>query len=471
MTDNTNPIIAAPRTRGYVLGEVARVRAMPQDQRDYLYLYMILEDFVVKSGLYPAEDLRRDIREKFNVNWFDPRLGHIFSLGEGGYRLVFSEIMMEAVLVGLEKVLGDRKLQVILDNLTASGILSGLEFKDGRLDLLQIEKREGILESSEKKLNDLLGAMNKLFTSLYESSKVVVGESATQRTFSAAFQQLKDRYEGFPTFSDFLKVLPKGMLEVERFDILSKDELEKVAMELKKADVMKSEFTNIAAHELKTPIVPLKGFLEMMNKSPEKYGLNDKGKEYVEICLRNVNRLNGLIGDILDISKLEAGEMKFEMQDVDFVSIVRNSVTDFSTLARDKKIDLRSSIPPSLPVIYADSQRLTQVVENLIGNAVKFTDQGSVSVSVRSEGAQIRLDVTDTGMGIERENLPKLFTKFFQTQQATTRKTKGTGLGLAICKEIIEAHGGKIWANSDGAGAGTTFSISLPMKPEGAKPA
>jgi len=133
-------------------------------------------------------------------------------------------------------------------------------------------------------------------------------------------------------------------------------------------------------------------------------------------------------------------------------------------LAKKKDIDLVFNMLPKPPIILADEKRLSQVLGNLITNAIKFTDKGSVTINVKLFNNKVQVDVIDTGTGIKKEDIPKLFTKFFQVQEAATRKTKGTGLGLAISKSIIEAHKGRIWASSKGLGKGSTFSFSLPVK-------
>jgi signal transduction histidine kinase len=351
----------------------------------------------------------------------------------------------------------------MFDYLTRGKLLYGIKYQNGTVDFRSVEK-EISLSSSQFKVDDIVKAIIDLIGGLYNQSKLAIGESATEEIFESALRDIKEKYIRFSAFSEIVKSLPKGILETEKFDILSKEDLERVAVELKRTDVMKSEFTNIAAHELKTPIVPLKGFLSMLDKNPEKYGLNREGQEFIKVCLRNADRLNALIGDILDISKLEAGEMKFEMADVDLMQLLKNSATDASVVVKEKKLEFKLILPESLPIVTGDAQRLSQVIGNLIGNSTKFTDKGSITLKAHIEGDHVQIDVIDTGVGISPENVPKLFMKFYQTEQAETRRNRGTGLGLAISKEIVEAHGGKIWAQSEGLGKGSIFSMTLPIK-------
>jgi PAS domain S-box-containing protein len=230
-----------------------------------------------------------------------------------------------------------------------------------------------------------------------------------------------------------------------------------------KTEQIRLEFTNIAAHELKTPITPLKTFLTMMNDTPKKFGVNKEGRKFLEVCMRNVNRLNVLIGDILDISRLEAKGMKFKMATFDLRKILRQRVEDFQQEMINKGLKLRVKVG-KLPLLYGDEQRIGEVVGNLLKNAVNFTDVGSIFVEAAMKQGQVKVKIVDTGVGIGKDTQEKLFTKFFQAQDITTRKHKGSGLGLAICKGIIEAHGGEIRAFSEGKGKGTTFTFTLPVK-------
>jgi PAS domain S-box-containing protein len=234
--------------------------------------------------------------------------------------------------------------------------------------------------------------------------------------------------------------------------------------ELKKTEQIRLEFTNIAAHELKTPIVPLRTLLTMMLDDAEGFEIKKKAMNNLKVCLRNVNRLNVLIGDILDISRLEAGGMKFSLGEFNIVEVIKVVISDYRDFIKDKRLLLKSRIPTTVPRLYGDKLRISQVVGNLIKNAANFTDKGSIQIEVSLIKDFVQVDVIDTGAGISKIAQAKLFTKFFQEQDITVRKTKGTGLGLAISKGIIEHHGGTIWAFSEGKGKGSRFSFTLPLK-------
>jgi signal transduction histidine kinase len=236
-------------------------------------------------------------------------------------------------------------------------------------------------------------------------------------------------------------------------------ELRKAHEKLKSVDRLKTEFMNMAAHELKTPLVPMVGYLQLIDKKK----LSREDSESRDIAIRNTKRLQHLVNDILDIAKLESKVMKFSMEELQLTRLVDDAAASVRPFAKEKKLTLRKLLPEKLPPIRGDPVRITQVLTNLLNNAIKFTDKGSVTIRAAKKGDSVLVQVSDTGVGIRREDLPKLFTKFFQADTLGRRRYGGTGLGLAICKEIIKAHGGNIWVKSR-LGRGSTFSFTLPIE-------
>jgi len=236
-------------------------------------------------------------------------------------------------------------------------------------------------------------------------------------------------------------------------------ELQKAHEKLKSVDKLKTEFMNIAAHELKTPLVPMVGYLHLIDKSK----LDSEDRENLEIALRNTQRLQRLVGDILDIAKLESKVMKFNMEDIQLGRAIKDAVSSAAPFAKEKKIYRKSEAPAKLPIIKGDYMRLSQVLTNLLNNSIKFTDNGGITLRARKTGGQIIVEVSDTGIGIAKQEVSKLFTKFYQADSSAKRKYGGTGLGLAICKEIIKAHKGDIWVKSE-LGKGSTFGFRVPVK-------
>lgn len=224
---------------------------------------------------------------------------------------------------------------------------------------------------------------------------------------------------------------------------------------------IQTEFTSTVSHELRTPLASIKSSIDIIH-SGIPGALNSDQKMFLEQAKSNIDRLNRLINDILDLSKMETGRMELKFTMCDLRAIAREVIDGELALAQSRGLSLDLEAAENLPLIKADSDKLIQVLENLLGNALKFTDQGQITIFIQHEPAnqQMICRVQDTGIGIKPEDLPKLFKKFQQLD--STRQIKGTGLGLAICKEIVERHGGKIWVESE-LGKGSSFNFTLPV--------
>jgi PAS domain S-box-containing protein len=228
--------------------------------------------------------------------------------------------------------------------------------------------------------------------------------------------------------------------------------------ELKKNERLKTEFMNIAAHELRSPVTPIKGYLDLIIHDNES---NEKIKNWAKISLRNAERLLKLVNDILDVARLDSDTMRFDMEKIDPVELLKEIVEDMRPAITNKKLEFRVNIPTTLPHIIGDKIRLSQVLKNLIGNSLKFTDCGYIGLDVEKKDNHLIIAVVDTGIGISKDELKKIFTKFYQAYTGEDRNNEGTGLGLFISKEIIKKHNGIIWAESE-VGKGSRFVIQLP---------
>jgi signal transduction histidine kinase len=244
-------------------------------------------------------------------------------------------------------------------------------------------------------------------------------------------------------------------------------ELERASVEIAKLAEEKNRFLRflgIAAHDLKAPLTAIQGFLWVMlgGYSGE---LTEKQRNMLERSTYRIKELLNLISDLLDIPRIETGQVVQEMKPVSLRQIVRASLGDLRDLAKQKKLKLKVELPPDLPKIYGSAPRLQQVITNLVNNAINFTPKGSVIIRVNDRGNEIQVEVLDTGIGIPPEDLPRMFEDFFR---ASNVETKGTGLGLSITKRIVEAHGGRIWVESpcSETGKGSKFIFTLPKKGE-----
>jgi signal transduction histidine kinase len=184
----------------------------------------------------------------------------------------------------------------------------------------------------------------------------------------------------------------------------------------------------------------------------------------------NGHHLLGLINDILDLSKIEAGQLELVLSDYSLKDTIDSVVSTVEPLAAEKSLDLKTEVDADLPATLGDEQRITQVLLNLVGNAIKFTDSGEVSVAVSKTDSTFTVAVSDTGAGISEDDQRQIFEEFRQADNSSTREKGGTGLGLAIAKRIIEMHGGRIWVES-ALGEGATFLFTLPVRAEPAREA
>ncbi len=233
----------------------------------------------------------------------------------------------------------------------------------------------------------------------------------------------------------------------------------KIEDELKKSKKLKTEFMNIAAHELKSPITPIKGYLDLIISDSK---ANKNTKKWGKISLRNTEHLLDLINDILDVSRLDSDTMSFNIEKINPIDIINETIEDIKPIAIKKKIPIIKKNSDKLPFILGDKFRLEQVIKNLLANAVKFTDEGKIVIEAKEIANKILFIIEDTGIGISNDELDKIFTKFYQSNTGSDRKYEGTGLGLFISKEIVKRHNGKIWAESK-IGTGSKFFIEIPI--------
>ncbi len=231
----------------------------------------------------------------------------------------------------------------------------------------------------------------------------------------------------------------------------------------KELDQMKADFVSSVSHELRTPIVAMGKSLDVM-MDPAAGTLSENQKQFLNIARRNMERLDNLINDLLDLSKLEAKKMNMNFQVSSLEEAINETCDTLNTWANTKGIEIKKIIQKDLPKFTFDYQRVIQVLTNLIGNAIKFTpSDGRVTIDARflNQKKMVEVSITDTGMGIAKDDIPKLFSKFQQVGKKNLSDTSGTGLGLAIAKEIVQLHNGEIWVESE-KGKGAKFTFVLP---------
>ncbi len=254
--------------------------------------------------------------------------------------------------------------------------------------------------------------------------------------------------------------------------------------ELEKLERIKSEFLSIGSHELRTPLTPLKNALSILS-SGRCGELSESAMKFVDMAKRNVESLTNIINGILDINKIEAGKMEYNYETMNIHSIIDTVKNNFDSVAKEHSINFSTNEQENLPQIYADSQKLGQVLTNLVSNAIKFTPEGK-SITIKSElknskeirtnqsferelknlnGNYVVVSVIDEGIGIKEEDLVRAFDKFTQIENSLSRKAGGTGLGLSIAKQLVKAHNGAIWCDSK-ENEGSSFHVAIPVHNE-----
>ena len=219
------------------------------------------------------------------------------------------------------------------------------------------------------------------------------------------------------------------------------------------------------SHELRTPLNAILGYTELILDNI--YGeVPDKIREVLERLDKNGRHLLSLINDVLDLSKIEAGQLILALAEYSMVDVIQTVITAVEALAAEKNLKLNVSVPANLKLGKGDQKRISQVLLNLVGNAIKFTEKGEVRVEVGVSDETFSISVSDTGPGISKADQEKIFEEFQQADGSSTREKGGTGLGLSIAKKIVEMHGGQIWVEST-LGKGSNFKFTLPIRVEG----
>jgi signal transduction histidine kinase len=229
--------------------------------------------------------------------------------------------------------------------------------------------------------------------------------------------------------------------------------------ELLSIDEMKTNFIANVSHELRTPLTSIRSFSELLLS----YSVDNETKqEFLEIISTESERLTRLINDVLDITKIEAGQVEWQMEPQELGRLLQTSARTFASILLEKGLDFIVTLPPEPIYVSADKDRILQVLANLLGNALKFTAEGEIELSATVVGKMAHFKVRDTGIGIAPADQARIFEKFHQLGDTLTDKPTGTGLGLCICRDIMTHHQGKIWVESE-LGKGTTFTCSLPL--------
>ena len=293
------------------------------------------------------------------------------------------------------------------------------------------------------------------------SNGQIVGVMTLNRATPGAFSE--KQLALLETFADQAVIAIENTRLFEEVQARTR-ELAKTVEDLEIASQHKSQFVANMSHELRTPLAAILGYAELMQEGFYE-PLGAKSLDALTRIRSNGKHLLGLINTVLDIAKIESGQFTLNMGEYAIESVVETVRSATESLAQNKKLALTTEVAKSLPIGIGDEQRLTQVLLNLVGNAIKFTDTGEVRVTAKAIDDQFNVSVADTGPGIPAEHQARIFEQFQQVDNSNTRAKGGTGLGLAIAKQIVEMHGGRIWVEST-LGKGSTFQMELPTRAE-----
>jgi signal transduction histidine kinase len=242
-------------------------------------------------------------------------------------------------------------------------------------------------------------------------------------------------------------------------------ELRAANEQLKELDRLKDDFISTVSHELRTPLTSIRAFSEILYDNPTLDEIRQS--QFLNIILKESERLTRLINQVLDLSKIESGQMAWNLADVNLKELITEALTTTGQLFEEKNIQVELDLPESVPLIVTDRDRIMQVLLNLLSNAMKFcnSEAGWVGIRLQLKKDMVQVDVSDNGPGIPPKDQQVIFEKFRQVGDALTDKPQGTGLGLPICQRIITYFGGKLWVKCE-PGHGATFSFTLPIQPQ-----
>jgi signal transduction histidine kinase len=312
--------------------------------------------------------------------------------------------------------------------------------------------RDLVLPRARRALQEA-GYRSLLAVPLLREQRIVGGLVVWRRASGSFAEDLVNLLQTFAT---------QSVLAIENARLFR--QIEEKGRQLEIASRHKSQFLANMSHELRTPLNAILGYTELILDGI--YGaIPEKVREVLVRLDKSGRHLLGLINDVLDLSKIEAGQLTLALADYSMAEVARTVCTQVEALASDKKLALKCVIPPDLPLGRGDERRLCQVLLNLVGNAIKFTDAGEVGVQVTTADDAFVVSVTDTGPGIAPGDQVKIFEEFHQVDSSSTRAKGGTGLGLAIVKRILALHGGQIWVDST-LGKGSTFWLTVPIRVE-----
>lgn len=312
-------------------------------------------------------------------------------------------------------------------------------------------QKKKVSEKGDNEITNLAHSINDMLSDLDASEKEI---KLNSKELEKEKSNLKNK----------TNELNKYVVELERTrtaTVNMLEDLKETNEHLKDMDKIKSNFLNIVSHELKTPLTAIFAYLDIL-KDMEK-NLTDDQKKGFDAIKRNSDQLKGIINNILEISRIEAGKFELIITKINPIEKIRNTLQNLKPLVERKGLKFQMEVDKNLTKMETDEQRFEEIMNNLISNAIKFTEKGSITISAKKKDKFAEFSIADTGVGVPEDKISQLFQKFYQVDASISRKFGGTGLGLSITKQLIELQGGRIWVKSV-LGKGTTFFFTLPIK-------
>jgi histidine kinase len=327
-----------------------------------------------------------------------------------------------------------------------SGMM-GMMDSDHGMDSLFLGFRDGVFDAL------LLAALSA------SAVAIVVGLFITRQIIAPvqALSQASRRIAA-GSYSERVKLVADNPDDVDELGQLAQD-FNRMAENLEQTEALRRQLIGDVSHELRTPLTTIKGSMEALID-----GVLPAEPETFEQIYQEADRLQRLVDDLQELSRVEAGAFELSLQPVVLADLLHTTTTRLARQYAEKGVRLEIDLPPDLPKIQADADRLSQVLLNLVGNALQYTPAGGkVTVSARRQGEEVQVKVQDTGIGIAAEHLPHVFDRFYRADRSRARVSGGSGIGLTIARHLVVAHGGRIWAESPGEGQGSTFMFTMPV--------
>jgi two-component system phosphate regulon sensor histidine kinase PhoR len=365
---------------------------------------------------------------------------------------------------------GDFNTKVFLKNRDELRELAeGFNFMTERMKYLFTE-----LSHQKEELNGILSSMEEGLLVLDKNGKILFCNDSFRKLTQTGFTEEKFYWEVLreSEFNDLVKIVMEEKRSVAREIVFNQRILlcsaalletgEEVFItfhditEIKRVEKIKKDFVTNVSHELRTPLTAIKGFVETLKEE-----VDDKYLGYVEIIKRHTDRLINIVKDLLFLSEVEEKEVKLEVEDVNLKKLMENVLRIFEQKIKEKDLKMEFSAEDDIPIIKGDSFKLEQMLMNIVDNAVKYTEKGTISISLKKADGKVSVEVEDTGIGIPEEQQPRIFERFYVIDKSRSRRLGGTGLGLSIVKHIVLMHNGEVRVEST-PGKGTKFTVFLP---------